>query len=475
MENYRTPHVLVGQPLVSSDLLSRVRADYERLAVEGLPNCLEEYLAEHYQLDVAADYAGFALKNPWGKASGQLSMTSRQVADDVAAGLSFVVLKTVIAEDASGEQTMKAWAIPESRMLAEPIVGQSGESGWTISWKGRGWWHSFEDYLQLIRDAQHVAAGSGTLIVPSCKYHLPMPGESEWRVAEYSHTTPRILQAWLEGADSATAVMPLEKDFSPTLAGSDRAAAQARILEWLREVPTLIRQSVSEPLIGDDRASGRGEVPDIDDSRGAKVRVGLKLFNALFDDDFQLAMLRSIQTPGAGRPDFYVYGNRLFDPQCEFDGKRGIAYGGPDLSDRNLRVMTRFQQEQSSTEPFPGSPLRPDAADHISPADLPLRDLPWSELPWSATGNITTGRMALEYALRGASSFQLHTFFQLPARVYRMQAGSKTQKGLHELYFHPETGFIVWMHDIASRLGLPNRPIRFADIVGQGPRYPDAE
>ncbi len=89
------------------------------------------------------------------------------------------------------------------------------------------------------------------------------------------------------------------------------------------------------------------------------------------------------------------------------------------------------------------------------------------KVPLDATGNIVTGKMALEYALRGASSFQLHTFFQLPADQYRMTTGNKTQKSLHELYFHPETGFVVWMHHLADVLSLPQAPIRFRDVIGQ--------
>ena len=76
--------------------------------------------------------------------------------------------------------------------------------------------------------------------------------------------------------------------------------------------------------------------------------------------------------------------------------------------------------------------------------------------------------MALEYALRGASSFQLHTFFQLPADQYSMQVGTKVQKALHELYLHPEHGLVVWMHDLAARFGLSRRPIRLMDLVGKG-------
>lgn len=429
-----------------ADVLRSLEADYDRFAREGLPASVESYLLDRYRLGVAAEYAGFPLKNPWGKASGQLSMTARQVEEDVAAGLGFVVLKTVIAQNESGAQSMQDWAQRESRMVVEPVTGRLGEQGWTVTWKGRGWWQSFDDYLQLIRDAQRLAAGTGTLIVPSCKYHLPAPGEAEWRLDEYRYTTPRLVAAWRESRGAASSTessaaseapppMPLEKDFSPTLAGSDRAQARETILDWLRRIPELIRRSsTAEP-------SSSAPEEKANQPR-AGVRVGLKLFNALFDDDFQLEMLDAIHD-APGRAEFYIYGNRLFDPNREFDGVRGVAYGGPDLSDRNLRVLRRFHRAKS--------------AGHSS---RPL-------LPWSATGNITTGRMALEYALCGASSFQLHTFFQLPADQYRRRAGSRTERALCELYFHPETGFVAGMHHLAAVLGLPRDPMRFADVIGR--------
>ena len=421
------------QPLAATDSVrQRVQRDYERFAKSGLPTSLEQYLLDEYDLDVTAEYAGFPIKNPWGKASGQLSMTARQVEEDVAAGLGFVVLKTVIAQDEQGGQSMAAWAIPEARMVAEPIVGQSGEAGWTITWKGRGWWQPFEAYLQLIRDARRIADSTGTLIVPSCKYHLPSPNEPEWRVGEYDFTTAKMLEAWQPDASP----MPLEKDFSPTLAGSDRAAAQAKILEWLRVVPKLVRDSAAK--------SGLGE-----------VRVGMKLFNALFDDGFQLEMLDAIHGDKAERPDFFIYANRLFDPNREFDGQRGVAYGGPDLSDRNLRVLDQWQEKltRSASEGFAGERMpEPSLALRVS-------------LPWSATGNITTGRMAVEYLRRGATSFQLHTFFQLPAEQYAMKFGSRTQRALHELHFHPQTGFVVWLHHLASQRGMTSRPIRLMNVA----------
>jgi hypothetical protein len=430
MNDGHHPYLLPDSPDISDSVRRSIAADYEKFADQGLPVSLEEYLADHYRLDVSAEYAGNQIRNPWGKASGQLSMTARQVEEDVEAGLGFIVLKTVIAQDETGRQAMKAWAIKESRMVAEPVVGKSGEQGWTISWKGRGWWQSFEDYLQLVRNAQQIARPTGTLIVPSCKYHLPTPDEDFWKTSEYEYTTQHILKAWREHSENENTPMPLEKDFSPTLAGSDLATAKAKIIEWLRTVPRLIRAAARD---------------DSDSSTQCPVRVGLKVFNALFDDDFQLEMLNTIHAPGEDRPDFYIFSNRLFDPNREFDGHKGIAYGGPDLSDRNLRVMSRFVHTAEKGDVN-------------------------SALPWCATGNIVTGKMALEYALRGASSFQLHTFFQLPADQYRMTTGSKIQKALNELYFHPQTGFVVWMHHLADVLDLQTAPIRFRDVIGQLPR-----
>ena len=420
---------------IAADVQNSVQRDYETFAADGLPSSIESFLEDRYGLNLESEYAGYTIKNPWGKASGQLSMTARQVQEDVDAGLGFVVLKTVIAQDVSGLQSMQAWAQKQSRMVVEPIVGCSGEKGWTVSWKGRGWWQSFEEYLQLIRDARGIANDCDTLIVPSCKYHLPASAEEQWRTEEYEYTTQQLMAAWHASAQSRFDEMPLEKDFSPTLAGSDHASAKTNILRWLRTVGKLIHQAA----------------PPVNDASRRPVRLGIKLFNTLFDDDFQLEMLKAIHEPGPGRPDFFVYGNRLFDPTREFDGHRGIAYGGPDLSDRNLRIMSRFQTEGSHAD-----------------GSRPL-------LPWSATGNINSGKMALEYALLGASSFQLHTFFQLPSNQYSAKVGSKIQKALLELYFHPQNGFIVWMHHLASVLNLSTRPIRFRDVIGAVKRLPSRD
>jgi hypothetical protein len=255
------------------------------------------------------------------------------------------------------------------------------------------------------------------LVVPSVKYHLPAPGEAEWRVEEYTETTRRLLDA--HPADP----MPLEKDFSPTLAGSDRSTQQAKILEWLTTIPHLIREA----------------------ARDRTLLLGLKLFNALYDDAFQLTMLDVVHGPG--RPDFLIYANRLFDTDRVFDGKKGIAYGGPDLSGRNLRVLSSLRAAQARGE-IAGNPLE-----------------------ISATGDISSGRLAVEYALRGCTSFQIHTLFQLPPEVFALKRGTKLERALHMLIFHPEDGFIVWALHAARRLGLggdENGPIRFLDLAALG-------
>jgi dihydroorotate dehydrogenase len=418
------PHLLPSEPDVPADVLDRVRSDHDRFARAGLPRELEDHLGRIYGLDVTASYAGMAIRNPWGKASGQLSLNASQIEEAADAGLGFVVLKTVIARDAAGRQSMSAWAIREARMLVEPITSPiTGAKGWTVTWKGRGWWQAFDEYLDLVRAGCTIGHQRGLLIIPSVKYHLPAAQDERWREEEYEETTRALVAAHRSSAGSGP--MPLEKDFSPTLAGSDRATQKIVVLDWLRRVPALIREAA-------------GADP---------IRLGLKLFNSLEDDDFQMAMLSAVH--GDSRPDFLVYANRLFDPDREFEGKRGVAYGGPDLSDRNLRLLTRLRTAQARGG-IAGPPLE-----------------------ISGTGDISSGRLAVEYALRGCTSFQIHTMFQLPAHEFAMRVGSRLHRALHRLYFDPRDGFIVWMIHAARKLGLEQSGLtRFLDLARVGALSP---
>src|SRR5580704_12663981 len=115
------PHLLPPKAEVSGEILNQVREDHDRFAQTGLPENIELYLREAYDLDMTASYAGIPLRNPWGKASGQLSLNRVQIEEAAEAGLGLVVLKTVIAQDRSGLQSMGAWSIKESQMVAEPI------------------------------------------------------------------------------------------------------------------------------------------------------------------------------------------------------------------------------------------------------------------------------------------------------------------------------------------------------------------
>jgi hypothetical protein len=374
----------------------QLERDFERFR-GGLPADLAAHVREAYRIDLTARYLGFTLPHPIGKGSGQLSLSQEQLETDRAAGLAFVVLKTVIAEDAAGSRAMDAWAIHETRMRVEKVRSASGLHGWTVTWKGRGWDRSFHDYLELVGAAGDMTRSGAMVAVPSAKYHLPRMDE-EFREGEYRHTTERLARAW--GGD----FLPLEKDFSPTLAGDALADERERILRWLREVPGLIR-------------SGAGPVP---------VRIALKLMNARHGEPFQLDMVKA-----AAGADSLVCFNRLWSEA------RSVAYGGYDLSDRNLRVLEAVKSSRLRRPPLCG------------------------------TGNVTSGRMILEYAKLGCESVQLHTFFQLPLSEYPATAGSRTQRALHALVFHPESGLIAGLLDLeaSGRLHRRDGELRFLDVT----------
>ena len=359
--------------------------DFERFK-RALPRDFPAHVRDTYRINLAARYLGEPIPHPIGKGSGQLSLNSGQLETDAEAGLAFAVLKTVIAQDSAGDQSMAAWAIHETKMKVERRGG-----GWTVTWKGRGWDRSFDEYLALARAAWDFTRAGLLLTVPSVKYHLPRLNEP-FREAEYAFTTHALAYA------CGQTPLLLEKDFSPTLAGDSLADEKQQILRWLREVPAKIKAH-------------------------ANVRLAMKLMNARFDDDFQLEMVEA-----ASQADALVVFNRLFDSTA------GVAYGGPELSDRNLRVLTRL---------IPGGP----------------------EL--SGSGNVSSGRMVVEYALRGCSSVQLHTFFQLPLEEYPATDGSRTQRALHALMFDPRDGLIAVLleREAAGALERRGGELHFLDLV----------
>src|SRR4026209_28553 len=164
------PSALLKELEIDSSACTALAGDYERFA-GGLPDRLEEYVRDRYAINLSSEYGVLPIKNPFGKASGQLSLNVSQVSHDAEAGLGFVVLKTIIAEDEHGAQSMSEWAIHETRMMVERIKGLNGVDGWTVSWKGRGWYDTFEKYLEFFAEALRVGQEIGMPVVPSCKYH----------------------------------------------------------------------------------------------------------------------------------------------------------------------------------------------------------------------------------------------------------------------------------------------------------------
>jgi hypothetical protein len=365
-------------------------ADFERFK-DGLPRDFPAYVRDAYHIDLTARYLGQTLPHPIGKGSGQLSLNERQLEEDRAAGLAFVVLKTLIAQDDAGVQSMAAWAIHETKMKVERRRVSGADRGWTVTWKGRGWDRSFDDYLDLVRVGRDLTRAGELLVIPSVKYHLPRLGVP-FVESEYRYTTTHLAEAWDEPP------LLLEKDFSPTLAGDSLAEDRAQILRWLREVPELIRWA--SPI---------------------ETRVSVKLMNARFEEGFQHEMMLA-----AASADAQVVFNRMFDAEL------GVAYGGRDLLERNLRVLASFAPHQSLC----------------------------------GTGGINSGRDILAYAQAGCEAVQLHTMFQLPLDEYAARDGSRTQRVLHQLLFHPDDGVIAEL-DRFERRGLVHErggELHFLDI-----------
>lgn len=374
-------------------------ADFERFRDE-LPGDFPAYVREAYKIDLTARYLGQTLPHPIGKGSGQLSLNERQLEEDATAGLAFVVLKTLIAQDAAGVRSMAAWAVHETKMKVERRVVGGADRGWTVTWKGRGWDRSLDDYLALVRAGRDLTRAGALLVLPSVKYHLPRLGVP-FVETEYRFTTAALADAWGE------APLLLEKDFSPTLAGDALAEDQAQILRWLRETPRLIR----------------GVSP-------TETRVAVKLMNARFADDFQHEMMLA-----AAGADALVCFNRLFDVE------QGVAYGGIDLLERNLRILRSFSRLGGE----PGPPSFPALC---------------------GTGGISSGRDVIAYAQAGCEAVQLHTYFQLPLDEYSARSGSRTQRALHQLVFHPQSGLLaeLWRLEQQGTIHRRGGELHFLDL-----------
>lgn len=372
-------------------------ADAERTA-DAWPRDWVELVRDTYRIDLTGNVLGEPIPHPIGKASGQLSLNTAQVDQDEQSGLAFVVLKTVIGERADGTRSMHEWATSETRMTVEERTSQSGRVGWTVTWKGRGWEGSLDSYAEFLRQAR--LASAGMIVIPSVKLHLPPLG-TDFDAAEYSHTLATLTDAWGQPP------FLIEHDFSPTLAGDPRSADQSAVLRWVRDLPSRMRSATA----GAPQWTGRA------------VRIGLKLMNTSFGDEFQRELV------AAAAADAVTVFNRLWDRE------RGVAFGGYDLLERNLRVLARR-----------GGPQR------------------------SGTGGIMNGSDIVAYARAGCSSVQCHTIFQLPRSQFSMRGGTRTAAALHRLVFQPEDGLIAAMLDaeVAGWIVREGGELRFLDLLPAG-------
>ena len=148
-------------------------------------------------------------------------------------------------------------------MRVERRRAASGREGWTVTWKGRGWDRSFDDYLALVR-----AAGD-----------LTRAGEHGRRSVGQISSAPARTSRF---ASRSTATRPSASP-PPGAATSCRWKRISRRRWPAMRSPTSRRGSSA----GCAKCRRRFEP-----ATPAPVRLALKLMNARFDDAFQLAMLR---------------------------------------------------------------------------------------------------------------------------------------------------------------------------------------
>ncbi|NLX62995.1 MAG: hypothetical protein GXZ06_10955, partial [Tissierellia bacterium] len=285
-------YLLDDELKVHSKVKEQINLDYEEVKYEEVG--LENYILEKYNLDVTGKYGPLAVKNPFGKASGQLSCKISQIKADAEAGLGFVVIKTVISQDENSKSLMEDWKIRFPKMVVEEIVSKRGEKGYTVTWKGKGWDKDFEDYLELVNQSFNVYKETNMPVIPSVQYHLPN-GEEDFKESEYEFTTKSLEEIWKRASVDLPFI--IEQDFSATL--TELKSTKEEIARWLREVPKLIDKYM-----------------DTDNKL-----IGVKLFNPQYDDDFQVEMLKILNEENGAIVDSITCFNRLFDFDKEFEGK----------------------------------------------------------------------------------------------------------------------------------------------------------
>ena len=85
----------------------------------------------------------------------------------------------------------------------------------------------------------------------------------------------------------------------------------------------------------------------------------------------------------------------------------------------------------------------------------------------SDTGDTGSGRLAIEYASRGCTSFQLHTLARLASKIFTLRQRSKFNRLPQRPTLDPVDGFVVRAFHVAPRLGtiVEGGVIRFPEMA----------
>ncbi len=379
---------------IPGSLHQRLERDYHLSAPDEMPSAGEGHGLGEYDLEVAGEFCGLPLRNPFGRAGGPFSRNLHQVRDDAEAGLGFVTLTPVAACDKEGASLIQDWAALKSNPSLDEIDGGKDH---TLTWLHCGWYENFETWLKFLRSCLEIGARQRIPIIPSVHFPVRPDGEGDPEVFRF---TVRSLQEVWHGIHPD---LPLRFEM---IVADGHKGTRSSMLRQLSSASRLVRRSATRPQ---------------------NLRIGLKIPNAKFQDEFQVEMLQSVGSETA-QPDFLV----LFGRFLEQRRNQIVSSGGPSLCDRNLRTLDAWINQ---------TPTRPS-------------------IPFTALGHITSGRTMVEYALRGAGSGQIHTLLQLPDACYRMKDGHRTRRALHELAFHPQDGLVAAMLHLREVSGVR----RFLDI-----------
>ena len=106
---------------IEKHIKEKVEQDYQMFCDDKLPSDIRGYVLDKYGVDISSCYGKLFINHPFGVASGQLSTNAKQVGNYIRDGMGFVILKTVISEDSSGNSSMKDWKVDAPKMVVEKI------------------------------------------------------------------------------------------------------------------------------------------------------------------------------------------------------------------------------------------------------------------------------------------------------------------------------------------------------------------